>query len=555
VKNLFLLFLYLTLCLACNKKEKVTPIATIGTLDCATAFVAENATTGAAYSNSITVSYSGGNGVTYAAGNPVPSTGVTGLTATLQSGTLANFSGKFAFLITGTASAVGTASFAISFGNQSCTINLPVIKGDDPLVQYGTPFPNVPDRQDVTMYQVNIRAFSTQSGLQGVTARLDSIKALGVNVVYLMPIFPVGSVKSVNSPYCVKDYKAVSPEFGNLTDLRNLVDGAHSRNMSVMLDWVPNHTSWDNDWISSHKDWYLQDAAGNIVIPPGTNYADVAQLNYNNATMRKEMIKSMKYWVYTANVDGFRCDYADGVPFDFWKQAVDSLRSISTHKLLLLAEGGRADHFTAGFDYIFGFNYFGQIKSIFSSNQPITKLDAVNTTEYATATNGQHVVRYLSNHDVNGSDGTTLDLFGGINGSMAAFVVVAYMKGVPMIYNGQEVGTTFKLTFPFTGADINWTPKPSITEEYKRVIAFRNSSTAIRRGTLTTYSTADICAFTKEQGTEKVFVVSNLRNAAGSLTLPASLANTTWTNAMTGAAVTLTTKMDMTPYSYVVLKK
>jgi glycosidase len=554
MKNQFLLFLLLSVSLSCKKKDIVTPTATITALNCSAATVAEPATAGVEYSGIITVPYDGGNGVSYKAGTPVASTGVTGLSATLQEGSLAVFSGKMNYVITGKGSGVGTASFAISFGNQTCTVSMPVIK-DDALVQYGTPFANVPDRQDVTIYQVNIRAFSAQSGFKGVTARLDSIKDLGVNVIYLMPIHPVGSLKGVNSPYCVKDYKAINPEFGNLDDLRNLVDGAHSRNMSIMLDWVPNHTSWDNDWITSHKDWYLQDASGNIVIPPGTNYNDVAQLNYTNAAMRKEMIKNMKYWVYTANVDGFRCDYVDGVPFDFWKQAMDSLRNIKTHKLLMLAEGTRNDHFTAGFDYTFGFNFYGQLKSIFSSNQAVTKLDALNNSEYNLAANGQHVVRYLNNHDVNGSDGTALDLFGGLKGSMAAFVVVAYMKGIPMIYNGQEVGTTYRLTFPFTGADLNWTPNPSLTAEYKRIIAFRNSSTAIRRGVLTTYSSADVCAFTKEQGTEKVFVVSNLRNAAINYTLPAALANTTWTDAMTGAAVTLTNQMSLSAYSYLVLKK
>jgi glycosidase len=554
MKNLFFIFVLLVVTISCSKKDKITPTSAISALNCASATVAETATTGIDYSSTIIVPYDGGNGVPYGAGIPIASTGVTGLTATLQGDRLATFSGKFTYLITGKAAVAGTASFAISFGTHACSISVPVIK-DDPLVQYGTPFANVPDRQDATIYQVNIRAFSAQSGFQGVTARLDSIKALGVNVLYLMPIFPVGSVKSVNSPYCVKDYQAVNPEFGNLDDLRALVDGAHNRNMSVLLDWVPNHTAWDNPWISSHKDWYLQDAAGNIVIPPGTNYNDVAQLNFTNSAMRKEMIKSMKYWVYTANVDGFRCDYADGVPFDFWKEAVMALRSVATHKLLLLAEGSRGDHFTAGFDYIFGFNFFGQLRSIYSTNQAVTRLDNVNNTEYSAAANGQNVVRYLTNHDVNGSDGTPLDLFGGQKGSMAAFVVVAYMKGVPMIYNGQEVGTTFKLVFPFTGADINWTPNPTVTAEYKRIIAFRNNSLAIRRGVLTTYSNADICAFTKEQSAEKVFVVSNLRNATINYTLPASLANSTWTDALTGAAVSVTNQLSLSPYGYLVLKK
>ena len=196
-----------------------------------------------------------------------------------------------------------------------------------------------------------MRAFSTQSNFQGVIARLDSIKALGINVIYLMPIYPVGAVKSVNSPYCVKDYKGVNTEFGNLTDLRALIEGAHSRNMSVILDWVANHTAWDNAWITQHKDWYLQDGLGNIVSPPGTGWNDVAQLNFTNGMMRLEMIRSMKYWVYTANVDGFRCDFADGPPYDFWKQAIDTLRNITTHKLLMLAEGTRSNHYTAGFDW------------------------------------------------------------------------------------------------------------------------------------------------------------------------------------------------------------
>jgi glycosidase len=266
------------------------------------------------------------------------------------------------------------------------------------------------------------------------------------------------------------------------------------------------------------------------------------------------MIKAMKYWVYTANVDGFRFDFADGPPFDFWKQAVDTLRNISTHNLLLLAEGNRSTHFTAGFDYIFGFSFYGQLKTIFNNNQPATNIDALNNSEYVNAANGQQVVRYLTNHDVNGSDGTPLSLFGGINGSMAAFVVTAYMKSVPMVYNGQEVGTPFQLVFPFTGADINWTLNPAITAEYKKVIAFRNSSTAIRRGSLTSYSSADICAFTKESGTEKVFVASNLRNNTITYTLPAAVANMNWTDAMTGNNTALGTQIILQPYSYLVLK-
>jgi glycosidase len=559
----FFLLCFLALFSACSKKESpaqtptptppVVTEASITALNCSGAAVSSSATTGLAYNGTITLPYQGGNGLAYSAGASVTSSGVTGLTATLQAGTLANGTGSFTYTVTGTPGATGLATFSLPFGTRSCTVSVPV--NEDPnFTQYGTPFAGVPDRRDAVIYQVNMRAFSAPSNFQGVIARLDSIKALGVNVIYLMPIYPVGTVNSVNSPYAVRDYRAVNPEFGTLTDLRALVDGAHSRNMSVMLDWVANHTAWDNPWISAHSDWYMKNSSGAIISPPGTGWNDVAQLDFNNAAMRLEMIRSMKYWVYTANVDGFRFDYADGPPASFWRQAVDTLRAINTHNLLLLAEGNRSDHFSSGFDFIFGFSWYGTLRNVVQNGVPVTNLDALNISEFNGATNGQQVVRYLTNHDVNGSDGTPLDLFGGLPGSMAAFVVTAYMKGVPMIYNGQEVGTPFRLTFPFTGADINWTINPSVTTEYKQVIAFRNGSAAIRRGTLTSYNSANVAAFTKELGAEKIFVLSNLRNSSQTYTLPSGLANTTWTNAFTGATVTLSTSVSLGAYNYLVLK-
>ncbi len=437
------------------------------------------------------------------------------------------------------------------------TVITPVIPpvADSVPVQYGTPFALVPDRQDAAIYQVNIRAFGAQGNFMGIINRLDSIRALGVNVIYLMPVYPVGTVKSVNSPYCVKDYRSVNPEFGTLADLRALVDGAHNRGMAVILDWVANHTSWDNDWTVSHKDWYLQDTYGNIVSPPGMGWNDVAQLNFSNSAMRLEMIRCMKYWVLKVNADGFRCDYADGPPVDFWKQAIDTLRNMASHKLLIMAEGSRNANFTAGFDFNFGFGFYGALKNIFGSNGSVLLIDDLNNSEFAGATNGQQVVRYLTNHDVNGSDGTPLDLFGGKEGSMAAFIVAAFMKGIPMVYNGQEVGTPFRIVFPFTRQKIDWTLNPGITAEYKKVLNFKLVSTAARRGQLTSYGNADICAFVKESMGEKVLVITNLRNSPVTFTLSPVLANTTWTNALDGGNILLGMQLTMTPYGYLVAKQ
>ncbi|MET0466536.1 MAG: alpha-amylase family glycosyl hydrolase [Chitinophagaceae bacterium] len=430
----------------------------------------------------------------------------------------------------------------------------PVTPGlpSDP-AQYGTAFSKVPDVRDATVYQVNTRAFSAAGNLAGVTARLDSIKALGVNVVYLMPIYPVGTVNSINSPYCVKDFKAVATEFGTLEDLRSLVTKAHEKEMAVILDIVPNHTAWDHPWITTHKTWYQQNTDGNIIAPPGFN--DVAQLNFSNDSLQNAMIEILRYWIFTANIDGYRFDFADNVPFTFWKKALTSLNSIPGRKLFNIAEGTRPDHFRAGFELKYGFAWFSNLKEVFGQARSATSITGMNTTEYASSYDGSMVLRYITNHDVNSSDGTPQQLFGGNDGALAAFIVSAYMKGVPMIYNGEEKGLPYQLKFPFTVEKINWTLNPAVTANYKKILGFRNTSAAIRQGELFTYSSDDIVAFTKKKDNETVFVMVNLRNRAVEYTLPASLAGSSWTDGFSNGNVTLATQVSLPAFSYRVLRK
>jgi glycosidase len=418
--------------------------------------------------------------------------------------------------------------------------------------QYGTPFGQVPDPRDVTIYQVNMRAFSATGNFAGVTARLDSIRALGVNVVYLLPIYPVGVLKSINSPYCIQYFDSVSTEYGSLADLHTLVDGAHQRNMAVILDWVAEQTSWDNPWISN-KSWYQQDVNGNIVSPAG--YNDVAALNFNSTPMRLAMIQAMKYWVYAANVDGFRCDDADAVPFNFWQQAIDTLRNISTHQLLLFAEGTSGTEFTAGFQLQYGFGFYYTMKNqVFGFGESVKSIDSVNTAEHTSVTGADQVVRYTSNHDVDNTDGTPLTLFGGKQGSLATFLVAAYMDGAPMIYDGQEVGCAVQLSFYNTSTPIDWSTNPDMTAAYKQILAFRNSSGAIRRGTLQSYSSSDVCVFTKTSGDSSVLVLSNLRNSPVTYTVPAALVGTNWTNVFAGGGYSLAGQVVLQPYQYLVFE-
>ena len=271
--------------------------------------------------------------------------------------------------------------------------------------------------------------------------------------------------------------------------------------------------------------------------------------------MRLAMISAMKSWVFTANVDGFRCDYADFQPDDFWKQATDTLRNVKTHKLLLMAEGTRASNFASGFDYNFGFSFYGGLKNVYRSGNPATTFDNLNTSEYAGATSTQQVVRYTTNHDVNSSDGTPVALFGGDAGAMSAFVIAACFKGVPLIYNGQEAGMTARIPFPFTSVKVQWGAHPEVTTAYRQLMAIRAASPALRHGTPTSYSSASMCAFTKTAGTDQAFVLANVRNTPTTYTLPAALANTSWTNTLTGNPVTLGTQVTLQPNGYAVLRK
>lgn len=418
--------------------------------------------------------------------------------------------------------------------------------------QYGTPFTGVPDPRDVTIYQVNMRCFSATRDLKGVLSRLDDIKALGVNIVQLMPINPIGTGSGTfNSPYCITDYKSIGSEYGNLTDLRTLVDSAHSLGMAVILDFVANHTSYKHPWITAHKYWYELDGNGNI--KNANNWTDVAQLNFSNDTMRAALIDAMRYWVFEANIDGYRFDYAGGPPSDFWKQAVDSLRSIDTHNLILFAEGDENENYASGFDYNFSWRFYNNLKDI-KDGSSVTIINTSNSSDYVGATGTQQVVRWLSNHDIYGSEGSPYTIFGGKAATLANFVVSAYMKGIPFIYNGMEVGNRVAMPFPFTSSIINWTQDISVTPEMTKIISLRNSSEAIRRGTLKTYSSADVCAFKKVSESDSVFVLINLRNTAKTFTLPTGIAHTNSLDAFGDTAVTLGTDILLAPYEYRVFK-
>ena len=421
---------------------------------------------------------------------------------------------------------------------------------------FDTPFLGVPSIKDLVMYEVNMRAFSQTGDFKSVQARLDSVKQLGINVLWLMPIHPVGQLKSVGqlgSPYSVQNYTEVNPEFGTLADLQTLVKEAHNKGISVIIDWVANHTAWDNPWIAKNPEWYTRDGVGNILIPAGTNWQDVADLNFDNAAMRLEMIRSMKYWILRANIDGFRCDAADLIPYDFWKQALDTLTNMPNRKLILLAEGNRANHFQSGFQMNYGWDFFNAEKAVYKNGQAASSLFTTHKSEYGNTPTNAFKLRFTTNHDESAWDDTQINLFGNARGAMGAFVISSYLGGVPLIYNGQEVGRADKTPF-FSKSAISWTANAAYLAEYKQVMGFRQANAVAKEGTLETFDDSDVLVFKKKLNMQEVLVLVNTRNAAKTYTLPTGLSNTSWKNALTNAVTPLSTSINLGAFEYLILK-
>ncbi len=410
----------------------------------------------------------------------------------------------------------------------------------------------VPATENIVMYEINPSAFSATHDIQGIINRLDNIKELGVNTIWIMPIFPVGEVNSFGSVYCVKNFTAVRTSLGTMDNFKLLVDKAHEKGMAVILDWVANHTAWDNPWIYAHPEWYTQNGSGQIVSPAGTTWNDVADLNFSNAEMRLAMIAAMKFWVEETDIDGFRCDAADYVPYDFWLQANTALNAIPDKDLILLAEGARADHFEAGFQMNFAWDFMSNIKNVFNFNQSnVNTLFNTNTNEYAVVPTGKKKLRFTTNHDES-NQATPISVYNGKYGALAASVITIFMQGVPMLYCGQEVGVTLPSNYQGNSV-INWNSNSDMLLAYQKMLVFYNASATARTGTLTNLSSADIAAFQKS-GSEAVLVIVNARSTSGIYTVPTAQQGN-WTNALTNETVSLSNTISLSQYQYLIIKR
>lgn len=324
--------------------------------------------------------------------------------------------------------------------------------GDQPAAGSGTQGATIetldapPLAARTSLYEVFVRDFSPGGNFRGLIAGLDRIQAAGAEVVWLMPIFPVGELNrkgSLGSPYSVRDYRAINPRFGDMADFRALVEAVHARDMMLILDWVPNHTAWDNVWITEHPEYYARNEAGEMTVPRDpegnlTDWTDVVELDYSNPGLRRAMTDAMKYWVETFDIDGFRVDVASHIPPDFYREAIAELRAAADGELLMLAEAGELWLHDVGFDLTYPWASYARLKRVWGGSPAVTFVGE-EIEELAGMPEGGYRMRMTTNHDETAWDAPPITLFGGSAGARAAFVAMALLPGPPLLYNGQEV--------------------------------------------------------------------------------------------------------------------
>lgn len=411
-----------------------------------------------------------------------------------------------------------------------------------------------PPKDQLAIYEIYVRNFSPEGTFQGVIAGLDSLKSLGVNTLWLMPIHPVG-VKSrkgtFGSPYAVKDFYDVNPEFGTKDDFKALVNAAHAKGMYLIIDLVANHTAFDNAWIDQHPDWYTRNDSGQIV-PPVADWSDVADLNYDNAAVPEEMTKVMEYWVKEFNIDGYRCDVAEMVPTSFWKSAIERVNKIKP--VIMLAEGAKPELYDAGFDYTYGWEVYHTLKKIFDG-EPAANFTEVAQKETAKVPANGRLMRFITNHDETSWDDVPVQLFKSREGSLAAFAASIYLPSVPLIYNGQEVGHPEKMNL-FEKSSIAWSDNAFMREAYQKMLGIYHQESVLR-GTEISFpenSSKDVIMYQRGTGDQALFVLVNVRGGLSKVTLPTELQGKTMLNLLNGETVMLQKDLNIIDYGVYVLK-
>ena len=420
---------------------------------------------------------------------------------------------------------------------------------------------NAPDwARNATIYEVNMRQFTPEGTFIAFQKHLPRLKEMGVDILWIMPINPIGNLNrkgSLGSYYAVKDYKAINPEYGTELDFKYLVKSAHALGMKVIVDWVANHTSPDNLWVDQgHKDWYTLDSIGNLQPTIGTDWWDVADLNYDNQEMRLAMIDAMKYWIKTADIDGYRCDVAGWVPADFWKQARTELMKIKPVFMLAEAEGADIHD---NFDMTYGWEFHHIMNDIAKGKKNAIDIQTYLNNEKKYPANAYRM-HFTSNHDENSWNGTEMERMGDARFALA--VLAATIQGMPLVYNGQETSLDRRLLF-FEKDSISWL-KMDLVDFYTDLLQLHHHNEALWNGLnggevvwVSDVKEGSYCAFTREKNGDKVLCILNLSNADQEIVLNGASVPGKYHNIFTDKSTRFKNgcKVSLAPWGYQVFEK
>lgn len=451
--------------------------------------------------------------------------------------------------------------------------------------------PRVPDwHKNATIYEVNLRHFTPEGTFKSFESHIPRLKEMGIDILWFMPVHPISEKNrkgELGSPYAVADYKAVNPDMGTMNDFKNMVKAIHGAGMYAIIDWVPNHTGWDNPWITEHPDWYTQDKDGNIIDPIDYNtgkswgWTDVADLNYDVPEMRLAMIDAMKFWVTDVGIDGFRVDVAHGVPVDFWEQWSDAMYAIEP--LFMLAEAEVPAIVNNGayvMDYGWEMHHLLNEIAAYQGERSddATKLVSGNIQEGAeehfekkTALdidemlakkakqyNKGYQMHFTSNHDENSWAGTEMARMG--NGHKAFAVLTATFDGMPLLYTGMESAMNKRLEF-FKKDEVPWGDF-KYAGFYKTLFDLKHKNQALWNGEhggelikIKTGNDENIYAFTREKNGDKVVVIINLSSKKQAAKLEGDSFIGKYTDVFSGEEKSLEAgaEMEMGAWEYLVL--
>lgn len=413
--------------------------------------------------------------------------------------------------------------------------------------------------KDATIYEVNIRQYTPEGTFAAFEKHLPRLQELGVKILWIMPVHPISKVNrkgTLGSYYSVADYKGINPEFGTMGDFKQLVNHAHKMGFKVIIDWVANHTGWDNPWITDHPEWFTHDSLGNI-IPPDPDWSDIADLNFDVPEMRAAMIDALKFWIKETDIDGYRCDVAWGVPTDFWndaRTALDSLKPI----WMLAEDEDHKDFLISAFNCDYSWSLHHKLNEIAQGKESVQAIRDYFSAADTTYPAGSYMMEFTSNHDENSWNGTVYERMGDGAKPMAALTFV--IPGMPLIYSGQEASLNKRLKF-FEKDEIDWS-NLEMQKFYAKLVNLKLGNKALWNGTaggdIHFYQMANdnnLLAFGREKDGDKVVGIFNLSAEKLSNAVTCTMMDGNYTNAFTGEDFTYkqNQEINLNPWGYIIL--